>query len=45
MNCKLDELQRKGEAYAKKTWNERKGLIQDWFNLDRNDQEIIDSIQ
>lgn len=41
---KLDELQRKEEARAKKTWNERKNLIQDWFELDRDDQETIDSM-
>jgi hypothetical protein len=41
---KLDELQRKEEAYAKKTWNERKKLIQNWFDLDRNDQKMIDSM-
>lgn len=41
---KLDELQRKEEAYAKKTWNERKNLVQDWSDLDRDDQEMIDSI-
>jgi len=41
---KLDELQRKEEARAKKMWNERKSLIQDWFELDRDDQEMIDSM-
>jgi hypothetical protein len=41
---KLDELQRKEEAYAKKTWNERKNLVQDWFDLDRDDQKMIDSM-
>ena len=41
---KLDELQRKEEAYVKKTWNERKNLVQNWFDLDGDDQEMIDSM-
>jgi uncharacterized protein DUF2130 len=40
----LDELQRKEESYIKKTWNERKKLIQDWYDLDREDQNYLDSI-
>ena len=41
---KLNELQRKEEARTKKTWNERKMLIQDWFELDKEDEEFINSI-
>jgi hypothetical protein len=41
---KLDELQRKEEAHFKKTGNERKRLIQRLFELDRDDQEIINEI-
>jgi hypothetical protein len=41
---KLDGLQRKEEAYIMKTWKERKELIKQWYNLDRNDQASIDAI-
>lgn len=40
----LDELQRKEEAYAKRTWNDRKKLIQDWYDLDREDQDNLNAI-
>ena len=42
---KLDEIQRKEEAYIIKLWNESKKLIQDWYDIDREDQEIINSIR
>jgi hypothetical protein len=41
---KLDELQRKEEAYVKKTWIERNELIQGWYDLDKEDQERISAI-
>ena len=41
---KLDELQTREEERTKRMWNERKNLVQDWFDLDREDQEIIDSM-
>lgn len=41
---KLDGLQRKEEAYIMKIWKERKELIKQWYNLDRNDQASIYAI-
>jgi len=41
---KLEDLQRNEEAHVKKTWNARKNLIIDWFELDRDDEEIINGI-
>ena len=41
---RLDELQRKEEAYIKKTWTERRQLIQAWFELEREDQDFICAI-
>jgi hypothetical protein len=41
---KLDELQRKEETYVQKMWNERKGIVQEWFEIDRNDQDTINAI-
>ena len=41
---KLDEIQRKEEAYIIKLWNESKKLRQDWYDLDREDQENINEI-
>jgi hypothetical protein len=41
---KLDDLQRREEIYIKNTWNKRKNLIQGWFELDKEDQGIIDNI-
>jgi hypothetical protein len=40
----LDELQRKEEAYVKRTWIDRKKLIQDWYDLDREDQDNLNAI-
>jgi hypothetical protein len=40
----LDELQRKAEAYVKRTWNDRKKLIQDWYDLDKEDQDNLNAI-
>jgi hypothetical protein len=40
----LDELQTKEEAYVKRTWNDRKKLIQDWYDLDREDQDNLNAI-
>ena len=40
----LDELQRKEEAYVKRTWNDSKKLIQDWYDLDREDQDNLNAI-
>jgi hypothetical protein len=40
----LDELQRLEEVYIKKTWGERRKLIQHWYDLDREDQERLDAI-
>jgi hypothetical protein len=41
---KLDELQRKEEAYVKKIWIERDGLIQGWYDLDKEDREMLGAI-
>ncbi len=41
---KLDEIQRLEEAYLIKLWKEAKKLRQDWYDIDREDQEIINSI-
>jgi hypothetical protein len=41
---KLDDLQRLEEAYIIKLWKEAKKLRQDWYDLDRDDQENINAI-
>jgi hypothetical protein len=41
---KLEELIRKQEDYNKKVWNEQKKIIQEWFELDNDDREIINEI-
>ena len=41
---KLDEIQRLEEAYMIKLWKEAKKLRQDWYDLDREDQENINEI-
>jgi hypothetical protein len=41
---KLEELIRKQEDYNKKVWNEQKKTIQECFELDRDDEEIINEI-
>jgi hypothetical protein len=41
---KLDELQRLEEAYLIKLWRETKKLRQEWYELDKEDQDNITSI-
>ncbi len=41
---KLDDLQRREEDYLIKSWREAKKLRQDWYDLDRDDQENINVI-
>jgi len=41
---KLEESLRKEEAYMKKSWSEKKRLIQSWFETDQNDEEAINDI-
>jgi hypothetical protein len=41
---KLDELQRKEEVYIKKTWIDRRELIQGWYDLDEEDRERLSEI-
>jgi hypothetical protein len=41
---KLDELQRKEEEYAQNTWKQRKRLIQELFEIDKNDQNATNDI-
>ena len=41
---KLDDIQRLEEAYIIKLWKEAKKLRQDWYDLDREDQENINEI-
>jgi hypothetical protein len=41
---KLEELIRKQEDRNKKIWNEQKKIIQEWFELDKNDEEIINEM-
>ncbi len=40
----LVKLQNEEEDRVKKTWNDRKKIIEKLFELDKEDQEIIDSI-
>ena len=41
---KLDDIQRLEEAYIIKIWKEAKKLRQDWYDLDREDQDNINEI-
>jgi hypothetical protein len=41
---KLEELIRKQEDYNKKAWKEQKKKIKECFDLDKDDQELIDSM-
>jgi hypothetical protein len=41
---KLEESLRKEEAYMRKSWSEKKKLIQSWFETDQNDEETINDI-
>lgn len=41
---KLDEIQRREEAYITKLWNEAMKIRQDWYDIDREDEENIDAI-
>ena len=41
---KLDNLQKLEEAYITKLWMEAKKLRQDWYDLDRDDQDNINAI-
>jgi hypothetical protein len=41
---KLEELIRKQEDYNKKAWNEQKKKIKECFEIDKDDQELIDSM-
>lgn len=41
---KLDEIQRREEAYITKLWNEAMKIRQDWYDIDREDEKNIDAI-
>jgi hypothetical protein len=41
----LDDIQRLEEVYMIKLWKEAKKLRQDWYDLDREDQEKINEIR
>ena len=41
---KLEESLRKEESYMKKSWSEKRRLIQSWFETDQSDEETINDI-
>lgn len=41
---KLHEIQRREEAYITKLWNEAMKIRQDWYDIDREDEENIHAI-
>jgi hypothetical protein len=41
---KIDELQRKEEDYLKTVWSRRKEFVNQWFELDRKNDRIINDI-
>ena len=41
---KLDELQRNEKAYLRKLWDKRERITQEWFELDRDDEDRIHAI-
>jgi hypothetical protein len=41
---KLEELRRKEMTYFTKSWKDKVKIIQNWYDLDKEDQESIDAI-